>query len=95
MRSRLAYYLMICSFLTPLSAETRGAYKPYRSIFEIRQHVDGSPLLIDGRFEYYLFPDAKRERTPDRSTSCGTRIFVQSMNFVAGMIRSAARSRSR
>lgn len=52
-----------------------------------------SPLLIDGRFEYYLFPDAKRERTPDRSTSCSTRIFVQSMNLIVGIIRSAAGAR--
>lgn len=91
MRAGLAFVVIAC-FCTPLLAQTRSIYKPYRSVFEIRQHVDGSPLLIDGRFEFYLFPDAKREKTPDRSVSCGTRVFVQSMNLVASFIRSAARA---
>lgn len=94
---RALFYAMLSLPLVAgaVSADRPQIYPRYESVFIIRQHVDGSPLLVDGRFEYYLFPDAKRERTPDRSTSCGTRIFVQSMNFVAGMIRSAARSRSR
>ena len=55
MRAGLAFVVIAC-FCTPLLAQTRSIYKPYRSVFEIRQHVDGSPLLIDGRFEFYLFP---------------------------------------
>lgn len=90
MRASLAFLVVAIFLCASLSAQPRGGYKPYRSVFENRTHVDGSPLLVDGRFEYYLFPDAKRERTPDRSTSCGTRIFVQSVNLIAGFIRSAA-----
>lgn len=94
---RALWYALLSLLLitTSVFAERLRLYPRYESIFEIRQHVDGSPLLIDGRFEYYLFPDAKREKTPDRSTSCGTRILVQSIDFVASMIRSAARSHSR
>ena len=93
MRASLAFVVVTICICAPLLAQLRGVYEPYRSVFEVRQHVDGSPLLIDGRFEYYLFPDAKRERTPDRSISCSTRILVQSLNLIAGFIRSAARAR--
>ena len=57
--------LMISFFMhtTSLSAQNSQKYKPYQHIFNHRTHIDGEPLLADGKVEFYLFPGAKRERS--------------------------------
>jgi hypothetical protein len=77
----------------PLAAQRKSSIVPYQNPFAVKTHVDGSPLLIDGRFEFYLFPGARRERTPDRQASCGERIAVTTVNVAAQLIRSAVRRR--
>jgi hypothetical protein len=90
--------LIICAVLILLGlsgvihAEKKVGPKPYESPFQIKTHVDGTPLLVDGRFEYYLFPDAKREKTPDRYQTCSDRIFAGAANLAVSLIRSAARN---
>ncbi|AFM13055.1 hypothetical protein [Turneriella parva] len=88
--------LIMCGALLmqrPLAAQRKSSIEPYQNPFAVKTHVDGSPLLIDGRFEFYMFPGARRERTPDRQMTCGERIAVTTVNVAAQLIRSAVRRR--
>ncbi len=89
--------LMISFFMhtTSLSAQNSQKYKPYQHIFNHRTHIDGEPLLADGKVEFYLFPGAKRERMPDRISTCGERFAVGVAKLAVDLIRTAASSRSR
>lgn len=90
---RACSILLVLSVLAPaaLSARPKSPYKPYQDIFKITKHVDGSPLLADGRVEFYLFPGAERVRTPDRSYSCGALVTNIAVQFIAAALRSLPR----
>lgn len=96
MAATTARALLVCgalAMLQPLAAQRKSPFIRYQNPFEVNTHVDGSPLLIDGRVEFYLFPGARRERRPDRYTSCTEHIAVTTVNLATQLIRSAVRRR--
>lgn len=76
-------------------AEKRDIYHPYEHVFSKKQNVDGTPLLIDGKMEFYLFPGAERTRESNVSLSCGSRIIVSTLKLGVDLLRSWAVSAGR